>query len=221
MVLDDITNEVVSSVGSDNDGLESLQSSDNDDNASSHSSDYNVNPFECRRARITYARNTTNNNKRGRRKRYRKKDTLVAEDTNNNNNDESSDDDETKIKVCKNPEYRKLSRMYEMHKRPMKKKQKTSRYTSGTKKKLFIKHTVANNPTPTTTRNGLTNISSTVFSENKYTKREISKERVRTGQPHTKGGLRDRKVRYDVTKLANDLAATDCENPRKTPTIPP
>eukprot|EP01084_Bolivina_argentea_P152640 266237_1 len=214
MMLQDITNQIQSSHSDySDDELVSEYSSDNDA----------IGVFECRKAKFTYNRASQNSRKnrrntRNKRKRYRHRDRNVEDGGNNNN---ESSDDEPEIKVSINPEYRNYSRIYHMHKRPPKKKQKTKRkYTSGSKINLFVRHTVATNPTPSTHRNGLTKISSTMLRDNKNAKSKISKERVRIGQAHPKGGLSGRNVRYDVTKLANELAATDCQNPRKTHTIP-
>ncbi len=63
-------------------------------------------------------------------------------------------------------------------------------------------------------------MSSELFSDEPNVKRKCSKHRKRNNQSHTPGGLIGRKIRYDVTKLANELADTDCENPRKPHEIP-
>ncbi len=94
-------------------------------------------------------------------------------------------------------------------------KQKT-----GFKTQLCIKQTATNNPTPTTERNAVSQMSSRMMTDKPNIHRKLSKLRASNNRALAPGGLKDRKIRYDVTSLANELAATDCKNPRKPHEIP-
>ncbi len=87
--------------------------------------------------------------------------------------------------------------------------------TTGAKNKLYIQSVSTNNPTPSTKRNAVKEICSNMFSDEKNVLRQLSKERAKTNNSHNPGGLSGRKITYDINKIANELAGTDCNNPRK------
>eukprot|EP01084_Bolivina_argentea_P276829 472445_1 len=176
--------------------------------------------YSNRRNHTRNSNNTNNKRTRASRKRYRNRNISVAEEDTNHNNDESSDDS-NEIQVTINPPYRQFSRtVFPMNKRPFNQPPKKKRYTTGKKIKLFVQKTSAVNPTPTTTRNALQKISSTTHRDKPNCLRLLGKQRKNMNETNPQGGLAGRTVRDDVSKLANELAGTDCNNPRKTHKTP-